>query len=148
MDSVLRAVTIYLFLMVVFRIAGRRTMASLTNFDFVLLLIIGESTQQALIGDDFSVTTALILIITLIGIDIVFSLIKDAFPSVERWIDGVPIVLIEDGQIHHDRLEKARVDESDILTDARKLQGLERLDQIKYAVLERDGEITIIPRER
>lgn len=148
MDSVLRAVAIYLFLLVIFRLAGRRTMANLTNFDFVLLLIIGESTQQALIGNDFSVTTAWILILTLVGMDIAISLMKEAFPSLERWIDGIPVVLIEDGRIHRDRMEKARVDESDILADARKLQGLERLDQIKYAVLERNGGITIIPRAR
>ncbi|HOB74327.1 MAG TPA: DUF421 domain-containing protein [Phycisphaerae bacterium] len=148
MDSILRAVAVYLFLLLIFRIAGRRTLAEMTSFDFVLLLVISETTQQALIGNDFSVTTAGILILTLIGLDIGISLIKEAYPRFEKWIDGVPIILIEDGHIHQDRMKKARVDEADILTNARRLQGIERLDQIKYAVLERSGGISIIPRNQ
>ncbi len=148
MDSILRAVAVYLFLLLIFRIAGRRTLAEMTSFDFVLLLVISETTQQALIGNDFSVTTAGILILTLIGLDIGISLIKVAYPRFEKWIDGVPIILIEDGHIHQDRMKKARVDEADILTNARRLQGIERLDQIKYAVLERSGGISIIPRNQ
>lgn len=59
MDAVVRAAVIYIFLLVVFRIGGERTMASMTTFDFVLLLIIAEATQQGLIGDDFSITKVL-----------------------------------------------------------------------------------------
>ncbi|HEX9787043.1 MAG TPA: hypothetical protein VGB09_03410, partial [Candidatus Binatia bacterium] len=77
MDAILRAAVIYSFLLVIFRIAGERTLASLTTFDFVLLLIIAEATQQGLIGDDFSVTKALLLVTTLIGLDVGFSIVKD-----------------------------------------------------------------------
>ena len=64
MDSVLRAAAIYLVLMVLFKIAGRRSLAELTTFDLVLLMVIGEATQQALLGDDFSLTNALLVIAT------------------------------------------------------------------------------------
>ncbi|HBP96090.1 MAG TPA: DUF421 domain-containing protein, partial [Pantoea agglomerans] len=69
METVLRAAAIYLVLMVVFKIAGRRTLLQMTSFDLILLLIISEATQQALLGDDFSVTGAALTIITLVAID-------------------------------------------------------------------------------
>ncbi len=65
----------------------------------------------------------------------------------EKLIDDVPLVLVEDGRPIKERLEKARVDEGDILSSARELQGLERMDQIKYAVLERSGGISVIPKQ-
>ncbi|GMU24429.1 MAG: hypothetical protein AMXMBFR13_45030 [Phycisphaerae bacterium] len=148
MDAVIRGVSIYVFLLLIFRVAGRRTLAEMTSFDFVLLLIISEATQQSLLGDDFSITNGMLLIFTLIGVDIGLSLVKSWAPRVEKWIDGVPTVLIDNGKLLKDRMAHARVDEEDILTDARRLQGIERLDQIKYAVLERSGGISIIPRKK
>jgi uncharacterized membrane protein YcaP (DUF421 family) len=146
MDAVLRAAAVYVFLLIVFRIAGERTMSSLTTFDFVLLLIIAEATQQGLIGDDFSLTKAMLVILTLIGIDIAFSLLKDRSRLFHKIVEGVPLVIVEEGRLLDERLRWARIDVDDILHAARERQGLERLDQIKYAVLERTGEISIIPR--
>jgi len=146
MDAVLRAAAIYFFLLVIFRIAGSRTLAQMTSFDLILLLIIAEATQQGLVGNDFSITQAMLLIITLVGIDIGLSLLKEKLPALDRWLEGTPLVIVEDGKPLHDRMKGARVDESDVLAAARELQGLERLDQIKFAVLERTGEISIIPK--
>ncbi len=146
MSSILRALSIYVFLLVVFRLMGKRSLAQITTFDFVLLLIIGEATQQALLGDDFSVTNAFLVILTLVTAEIGLSLVKRRSPHMDKLLDGVPLVLVEDGHVIRERLEKCRVDIGDILDAARKLQGLERMDQIKYAVLERSGGITIIPK--
>lgn len=146
MDSVLRSIVIYAFLMLVFRLAGKRELGQVTTFDFVLLLIIGEATQQALLGEDFSLTNALLVITTLVGVDIGLSLWKQRSGTIDKLLDGVPVVIVEDGRPLMDRMQRARVDESDILTAARELQGLERMDQIKYAVLERSGGISIIPK--
>lgn len=145
MQLALRAVFIYLFLLVLTRISGRRTLAQMTTFDLVLLLVIGEATQQALLGNDFSIVTALVVITTLVALDVALSLVKARAPAVDRAIDGVPVILLADGEMHRDRMERARVDESDILEAARQGQGLERLEQIRYAVLERRGNITVIP---
>jgi uncharacterized membrane protein YcaP (DUF421 family) len=147
MDSILRAAAIYLVLLLVFRIAGKRSLAQITTFDFVLLLVIGEATQQGLLGDDFSMTNAVLVITTLLGLDIGLSLLKDHIPGIGPWVDDVPLVIVEDGQPLKDRMRKARVDESDILESAREKQGIERMDQIKYAVLERTGSISIVPRQ-
>jgi uncharacterized membrane protein YcaP (DUF421 family) len=147
MESVIRGAAIYAFLLVLFRIAGKRTLAEATTFDLVLLLIISEATQQAMIDDDNSFTNAVLLVTTLVGINIVLSLVKAWYPAAEKWLDGVPVVLIEDGRMHRDRMRKARVDEEDILEAAHDKQGLERLDQVKYAVLQRGGGISIIPKD-
>jgi uncharacterized membrane protein YcaP (DUF421 family) len=147
-DAVLRAAAIYAFLLLIFRIAGKRSLSQITTFDFVLLLIIGEATQQALLGNDFSITNALLIIVTLVGVDIGMSLWKQRSPALEKLVDGVPLVIVEEGKPLKDRMDKARVDEADILTAARELQGLERMDQIKYAVLERSGGISIVPKQQ
>jgi uncharacterized membrane protein YcaP (DUF421 family) len=148
MDTVLRAAAIYLFILILFRIAGRRAVAELTTFDFVLLLIIGEATQQALVGEDFSMTTALLVIVSLIGIDITFGWVKDRWPLMEKLVDGVPLLLVENGRPLERRMRKARVSVDDILHTARESQGLERLDQSKFAVLEVSGGITVIPKDK
>ncbi|MBV4455728.1 MULTISPECIES: DUF421 domain-containing protein [Pseudomonas] len=145
MDSVLRAAAIYLVLLVLFKIAGRRSLAELTTFDLVLLMVIGEATQQALLGDDFSLTNAVLVIITLIAIDIGFSLLKLRSRWFSRVLDGGPTIVVEHGKVLHERLKRARMDESDILEAARSAQGIVQIDQIQFAILERNGKISVIP---
>ena len=147
MDAVLRGAAIYLFLLVLFRVAGRRTFAEMTSFDFVLLLVIGEATQQALLGDDFSVTNAFIVIITLIGIDILFSMLKNHLPWLDKVVEGQPMIVVEHGKPLLQRLERARINVDDVLGAARELRGLEHIGQIKFAVLEPNGNISIIPED-
>ncbi|MEA2486295.1 MAG: hypothetical protein QOD46_1406 [Actinomycetota bacterium] len=147
MDSVLRALAVYVFLLVIFRVAGKRTMAQVTVFDFVLLLIISEATQQAMIGQDFSITNAALVITTLIGAERGLTWVQRRFKSVDRLLDGLPLVLVEDGKPFEDRLKQERIDISEILAAARQTQGLARLDQIKYAVLEQTGGISIVPKD-
>ncbi|MDP9472075.1 MAG: DUF421 domain-containing protein [Chloroflexota bacterium] len=146
MDSVFRAVAIYAFLLVLFRLAGKRSLAQITTFDFVLLLVIGEATQQALLGNDFSLINACVVVLTLLGLDVGLSLLKQRSTVLDKLVDDVAIVIVDDGRPLKDRMDKARIDESDILAAARELQGLERIDQIKYAVLERSGGISVIPK--
>ena len=147
MESVIRGLVVYFFLLVTFRVAGKRTLSENTNFDLVLLLIISETTQQAMVDNDHSMTNGFLLILTLVGASIGLSLLKQRFPALEQWLEGTPLVIIENGKVLRDRMDKTRVDEADILEAARSLQGLERLDQIKYAIVERNGDITIVPAE-
>jgi len=91
---------------------------------------------------------AAVLIGTLVLTDIVFSLLKQRFPRVDRLLDGLPLVIVEHGRPLRDRMAKARVDNDDVMAAARELQGLEHLHQIKYAVLERNGRISIVPEDR
>ncbi len=146
MDSVMRGVAVYVSLLIILKFAGRRTLSEMTNLDFALLLMIGEATQQALLGEDFSVTNAILVILTLIMMDIGISLMKLKAPKVEKWLEGVPLIVVSDGNPLRELMRRARVDEEDILTAARKTQGLERMEQIEYAVLECNGGISIIPK--
>lgn len=147
MDAVLRATAIYLFLLVVFRVFGKRALSQITTFDFVMLLIIAETTQQALVGEDFSVTSCFLLVATLLVIDRLLSYIKRRSWWFESISEGRPLILLKDGKPLDDRMEKSGVDLAEVLTAARELQGLERVEQIKFAILERGGIITIIPQE-
>lgn len=147
MEAIIRAAIIYVFLLVVFRVSGRRTLSEMTMFDFILLMIVSETVQEALIGDDRSLTNAALVIFTLVSVNIALSLLKLYVPVAEKWLDGRPFLIVERGQCLQDRMHKARVDRDDVMEAARKSHGLERLDQIKYAVLERDGQISVIPEE-
>ena len=147
MDSVVRAAAVYLVLLLLFRIIGKRSLAETGTFDFVLLLIIAEATQQAMIDDDNSMTNAFLIIVTLLTLNVGFSLLKQRSALVDQLIDDVPVLIVVDGNPIKDRMDRARVDERDILQAARESQGLARLDQIQYAVLERDGAISVVPKQ-
>ncbi len=147
MNSVFHGTVMYCFLLLVFRISGKRTLAQVTPFDFVLLLIISETTQQALIGTDYSLTGACLLILTLVGLDILLSLWKQRSPTVEKVLEDMPLVIVRNGKLLKERMEKERINEADVLFAARQCQGLERLEQIKYGILECDGSITVVPAQ-
>ncbi|MDI6834891.1 MAG: DUF421 domain-containing protein [Rhizobiaceae bacterium] len=146
MDSVIRGVAIYFVLLIAIRFSGRRTIAQMTAFDFVLLLIIAETTQQAMLGDDFSIANAAILILTLFGIDIALSYVKKWLPTLAVMVDGTPTVLVREGEVDTSALRWARLDEEDLLAAGRR-QGLTSLDQIRFAILEASGGISIIPKK-
>ncbi|MFE4109615.1 MULTISPECIES: DUF421 domain-containing protein [Kosakonia] len=146
MDMVLRAIAIYLVLMVVFKIAGRRALLQMTSFDLILLLIISEATQQALLGNDFSVTGAALTIITLVVVDILFGTLKKYVKGAENLIDGTPVVLVENGQMLENKMREADITRDDIMLSARNNQGIADLAEIKFAILERNGHISIVPK--
>lgn len=145
MEAVIRSIAVYMFLLVLLRVAGRRTLGQMTAFDLVLLLIISEATQQALLGEDFSLMNAFLVIASLIGLDIALSLLKGTNDRLSRWIDSAPMVIVQEGQPLMERLRKVHVDESDVLAAARKTQGIGTMSEIRWAVLEADGHISVIP---
>lgn len=147
MESILRGVATYLFVWLIFRITGKRTLAQITTFDAVLLLIISETTQAALVDDDNSFMNSMLLILSMLGLDVLFSCIKQKFPAVDKVMDGIPILVVSRGQLVRQVMDKERVNEADVLHAAREKQGLSSIDEIEYAILEQTGDITIIPRK-
>jgi uncharacterized membrane protein YcaP (DUF421 family) len=133
-------------LMLLFRLSGKRTLSQATTFDFVLLLIIGEATQQALLGEDFSITMAAIVITTLVALDRGSDFLGYRFSWFDKLTESVAILLVDDGKLLKDRMAKAHVAEEEILMFARQAHGLESMSQVKYAVLEKSGGITIVPK--
>jgi len=87
-----------------------------------------------------------IVVSTLVGLNVLMSLLKQRSRWFDRLLDDIPLVIVADGKPLKDRMNKARVDEDDVLDAARETHGLESMDQIRHAILERDGQISIIPR--
>jgi uncharacterized membrane protein YcaP (DUF421 family) len=145
MNPVIRGLAVYLFVFIIFRILGKRSLAEVTTFDFVLLLIISEATTDALIGEDYSLFACFIMVCTLVGTDFIFSKLKEHSKWFGVVADGAPLIIVDKGKPLKKRMEKSKVDEEDVLEAARMFHGIERMEQVKYAVLERDGSISIIP---
>jgi uncharacterized membrane protein YcaP (DUF421 family) len=145
MDSVIKGTIVYFALWAIIRVSGRRTLGEMTAFDFVLFLIIGGATQRALTGQDYSLTNAFLLVMTFVVIDVVLSLVERDSPFFRRVLKGAPMIVVDNGRLLANRMKSARVTEDEVLESARHLHGLERIDQIKFAILEANGDITIVP---
>jgi len=145
MDTVIRSLVVYFLLWALLRLSGRRTLGQLTSFDLVLLLIIGGATHRALLGQDYSVTNALLVIVTLILTDVTLSLLQRGYPPLSKIFNGEPMIVVEEGRPLLARLKCARLTADQVLESARHAHGLERMEEIKYAIFEASGEISIIP---
>lgn len=146
MDAVLRAGAVYLFVLLLLRLSGKRNMAQLTAFDFVLLLILAEATQQALLTDDFSLTNSFLVVLTLILLNRVFDYVSYRSKRFDQLVNDTAVLIVDDGEMLEDRMRRLRITPQEVIEQARQSQGVERLDQIKYAVLERTGSISVIPK--
>jgi uncharacterized membrane protein YcaP (DUF421 family) len=148
MDSVIQAAIVYLLLWFVIRLTGRRALGQLSTFEFVLFLIIGGTVQRALLGQDYSLTNAIIVIATLVGLDVMVSLLEQRSVLFSKIVRGVPTILVENGRPLESRLTRCRLSEGDVMSAARLRHGIDRIEDIKFAILEANGQISIIPRER
>jgi uncharacterized membrane protein YcaP (DUF421 family) len=147
MDSVLKAFIIYIFLWAVFRLIGRRALGELTVFEFVLFLIIGGATQRALTGEDYSLINVGLIVATLALLDVAMSLLERRYRIFRKVARGVPMLVMADGQFMTERMRMARVTEEDIMEAARLHHGLESPQDVRFAVLEASGKISIVPRK-
>jgi uncharacterized membrane protein YcaP (DUF421 family) len=145
MDSVIKATVVFFVLWAILRVSGRRTLGEMTAFDFVLFLIIGGSTQRAITGQDYSLTNALLLVATFVTLDIGLSIVELKWPASRPILNAMPMILVDNGYLMTQRMRRARITEDNILEAARRLHGLERMEQIKFAILEATGEISIVP---
>lgn len=143
-----RSAGVYLFLMLAFRFAGHRTLAQITNFDLILVLIIGDATQNAIVGDDTSLWTAGVAIATLVILDVLIGRGKQAWPQLDTVADGLPVIVVAQGRPFHERMKKQGVDLEDVLAAARERQGITRIEDVEYAVLEKSGGISVVPTHR
>jgi uncharacterized membrane protein YcaP (DUF421 family) len=145
-DIVLRAIVVFIFLMVLVRVIGRRELSSLQPFDLILLIILGDAVQQGLTQDDYSLTGAFLAIGTIAVLQVFVSWIGFRFPRARPVIEGTPIVVVQDGDVieRNARRERLSLDE---IREAARLQGIGQLSQVKWGVLETNGQITFIKRE-
>jgi uncharacterized membrane protein YcaP (DUF421 family) len=145
MDIVLRGIVVFVFLYVLMRIVGRRELSSLEPFDLILLVILGDAVQQGLTQDDYSLTGAMLAVGTIAVLQVVTSWANFRFPRLRSILDGEPLVIVQDGKPIVKNMNRERVTLEDLAEEARK-QNIEKLGEIKWAVMETSGEISFIKK--
>jgi uncharacterized membrane protein YcaP (DUF421 family) len=144
MEIVVRVAIIYVFLMLGLRVIGKREFGQLTPFELVTLLLIPEIVTKALTGQDYSLTAAFIGVSTLLVLVFLTSLLAYRFPSFGRFTEGRPALLAREGMLVPATLHRERVSPDEIRLELHKY-GLEEWAQVKWALLEVDGSITLVP---
>jgi uncharacterized membrane protein YcaP (DUF421 family) len=145
MDLVLRATAVFFFIYLITRVIGRRELASLEPFDFILLVVTGDLVQQGVTQSDYSVTGAITVISTFAALTVLVSYVNFKFRRLRLALDGQPIVLVMDGRVMEDNLRRERMTRDELEAEAR-LQQAGSLDDVKLAVLETGGNISVIPK--
>ena len=147
MDIVLRGIVVFAFLLVLTRIIGRRELSSLQPFDLILLIILGDAVQQGLTQDDYSLTGAGLAIGTIAVLQVFVSWLGYRFPSTRPLLEGAPIIIVQDGEVIEPNLRRERLSVDEIAEQAR-IQGIAHLADVRWAVLETNGQISFIEKPR
>ncbi len=145
-EKILRPIAVYVFLIVGLRLAGKRELAQLNPFDLVVLLTISNTVQNAIIGDDNSVTGGIIGAATLLIVNHVVVRYLYAHEGLERLVEGDPDVLMEGGAIRLDRLKKELITFSELEAAAHK-QGFSSLEEVDRAILDPGGSISFFAKK-
>lgn len=143
MYTVLHAIFGYFYLLLTVRVLSRRPGAQLTPFEFVLIFLIGGVIILTTVSDDHSEINAVCAVITVGLMHRLVSTLAERFPRVGAIVHGIPLVVFENGNWQTGIMQKMRLQETDVMAAARA-QGVRALDQVKYAILERNGGISII----
>jgi uncharacterized membrane protein YcaP (DUF421 family) len=145
MDIALRAIALYVFVVFVMRMIGRRELSTLTPFDLVLLIVLGDAIQQGLTQDDYSVTGAVVAVSTLAILQVTTSYISYRVKPFRKILKGEPIILIEDGKLLNQNLRRERLTADDLAEEMRT-QEIAAFDQVQWAILESNGTISFIQK--
>lgn len=146
MGGALRGIFGYCFLVFMTRIVGRRPGKQMEPFEFVLIFFMGGITLTPMVGDDRSISNAFITIMSIALTHFLMAWLKQVSPGFGRIVDGTPLVLFEKRKRHIETMRKMRVSDADVMTAARN-KGITSLDQIEYAILERNGQIVVLQSE-
>jgi uncharacterized membrane protein YcaP (DUF421 family) len=147
MDIAIRSAVIFVFIYVLMRIVGRRELSSLEPFDLILLVVLGDSVQQAVTQDDYSVTGAVIVVATIALLQVSVSYLNFKVPRLRPILDGEPIVIVQDGKVIEQNARRERLTLDDI-AEAARLQQIASLQDVQWAVLETSGEMSFIEKQK
>ena len=143
---VLRAAVVYVVLLFLIRLSGKRTMGQFTPFDMLLIVLLGNAVQNALLGKDTSLGGGLLLAATLIGLNWCVAFVTSRNQRAERLVEGVPVVLARDGRLFRSVLKRELVSEDDF-NEALRQSGQMTLTDVRIALLETNGSISIVMRD-
>jgi uncharacterized membrane protein YcaP (DUF421 family) len=145
MDIVLRGAVVFTFLYVLMRVIGRRELSTLEPFDLILLIILGDAVQQGLTQDDYSLTGAMLAVGTIAALQVLTSYANFRFPRLRPLLDGEPVIVVQDGKPIERNVRRERLTVDDLAEAARK-QNIGSLDEVAWAVMETNGEISFIKK--
>jgi len=146
LEKILRPVIVYVFLIVGLRLSGKRELAQLNPFDLVVLLTLSNTVQNAIIGDDNSVTGGIIGATSLLAINYLVVRFLYDHRKIDQIVEGSADILVEDGKVHEHKLKRELITKEELAAAARK-QGFETLSQVRQCVLEPGGTLTFIAKK-
>ena len=146
MDIVIRAALMYLFLLFITRVVGRRELSTLEPFDLILLIVLGDLIQQGVTQSDYSVTGLVLAGGTIALMTVLFSFLSYKVRALRPLLDGEPIIVVQDGDPIERNLRRERLTVDELAAEARQ-QQIESLDEVKWAVLETNGKISFIKKQ-
>jgi uncharacterized membrane protein YcaP (DUF421 family) len=146
MDLALRALFAFLFVFAITRVVGRRELSSMEPFDIIMLVVIGDLVQQGVTQSDYSVTGIVIVLSVFTLMTALFAYLNFRFPRIRPWMEGRPVVLIDDGELIERNLRRERLTVSEVEAEARQ-QQIASLKRVRWAVLERNGRISFVEDE-
>ena len=146
-EFVFRALVVYTTVLVMVRVAGKRALGQFTPFDMLLIVLLGNAVQNALLGPDTSLGGGLLLAATLVALNYGVGWVTSRSPRVERWVEGEPVVLARSGHLFRQVLRRELVSRADFEAAMRD-QGCEQIEDVALALLETNGHITIIAEKR
>ena len=147
MDLVLRTLVAFFLILLLTRIIGRRELNSMEPFDIILLVVIGDLIQNGVTQSDYSVTGALIVISTITLLTVFVSFVNWRFRRLRSVLEGQPVVLVENGNLIERNMKRERITVEDIESEGR-LQQVTDIADIRWALLETNGQISIIPASK
>jgi uncharacterized membrane protein YcaP (DUF421 family) len=146
MDIVIRAAVAFSFIYLITRVVGRRELSSLEPFDLILLIVLGDLIQQGVTQSDYSVTGLILAGATIAVLQMGVSYLNFRVARLRLVLDGEPLVLVEDGRVLERNLKRERLTPEEIAEQAR-LQQIPSLEDVRWAVLETNGQISFIPKQ-
>jgi uncharacterized membrane protein YcaP (DUF421 family) len=144
-DIVVRATVAFVLIAVVTRLIGRRELSGLEPFDLILLVVLGDLVQQGVTQSDYSLTGMVLVICTLALLTMLVSFVGFRVGGLRRLLEGTPLVLIEDGRVVDANLRRQRIRIEEVAAAARA-EGVASLEEVRFAILETNGQISIIGR--
>lgn len=147
METILRILVLYFFILIGLRIMGKREFSELSPLELVTLLLIPEIGSQAILREDFSLTNAIIAISTLFTMVFIMAVIRFLYNPINEIIEGKPVVLAVDGKFVPENLNQERITPDEVYAQMHH-SGLQSLDQVAWAILGTDGKIAIVPTAR
>ena len=144
---VLRGVAIYLLVMLLVRVSGKRAVGQFTPFDLILLILIGNAVQNGINGGDNSLTGAAIMATTLVALNYVVAFLTSRSRAAEKVVEGVPVVLARDGRLFAQVLRRELISEADF-REALRMNNLDDVEDVALALLETNGSISVVRKDR